>query len=70
MTGLPTRRLGRTQANLHAIGLGGAWWGAAGRDETVELPGKVVRRLSPGDRVRIETPGGGGHGASENPDEG
>ena len=35
MTGLPTRRLGRTQANLCAIGLGGAWWGAAGRDETV-----------------------------------
>jgi N-methylhydantoinase B len=28
-----------------------------------ELPGKGEGRLEPGDRLRIETPGGGGHGA-------
>ncbi len=27
------------------------------------LPGKFTRRLFPGDRLRIETPGGGGWGA-------
>ena len=27
-----------------------------------ELPGKVTGTLKPGDRLRIETPGGGGHG--------
>jgi len=31
-----------------------------GREET--LPGKVELRLRPGDRLRIETPGGGGYG--------
>ena len=31
-----------------------------GREE--ELPGKVELRLRPGDRLRIETPGGGGYG--------
>jgi N-methylhydantoinase B/oxoprolinase/acetone carboxylase alpha subunit len=31
-----------------------------GRDE--ELPGKVELQLKPGDRLRIETPGGGGYG--------
>ena len=32
-----------------------------GREQ--ELPGKVELRLQPGDRLRIETPGGGGYGA-------
>ena len=31
-----------------------------GREE--ELPGKIELRLRPGDRLRIETPGGGGYG--------
>ena len=31
-----------------------------GREEA--LPGKVERRLRAGDRLRIETPGGGGYG--------
>ena len=30
-----------------------------------ELPGKVDGELGPGDRIRIETPGGGGHGAAK-----
>ena len=30
-----------------------------------ELPGKVTGILRPGERLRIETPGGGGHGAPE-----
>ena len=34
-----------------------------GREET--LPGKVERRLRAGDRLRIETPGGGGFGADD-----
>ena len=29
------------------------------------LPGKVLLELAPGDRLRIETPGGGGHGKRE-----
>ncbi|MFN2616259.1 MAG: hydantoinase B/oxoprolinase family protein [Thermoleophilaceae bacterium] len=38
--------------------------GAAGRNllNGEELPGKCSGRLGPGDRLRIETPGGGGHG--------
>ena len=32
----------------------------AGHEE--ELPGKAELRLRPGDRLRIETPGGGGYG--------
>jgi N-methylhydantoinase B/oxoprolinase/acetone carboxylase alpha subunit len=31
-----------------------------GREET--LPGKIELRLRPGDRLRVETPGGGGYG--------
>jgi N-methylhydantoinase B/oxoprolinase/acetone carboxylase alpha subunit len=44
--------------------------GALGRNtlvcEGVEqpLPGKVQLQLQPGDRLRIETPGGGGYGPS------
>jgi 5-oxoprolinase (ATP-hydrolysing) len=30
--------------------------------ETIELPGKSSRRLEKGDRLTIETPGGGGWG--------
>ena len=44
--------------------------GACGRntlihaDGSIEhLPGKTTLRLAPGDRLRIETPGGGGFGA-------
>jgi N-methylhydantoinase B len=33
---------------------------SGGSEET--LPGKVTRRVEPGDVLRIETPGGGGHG--------
>jgi N-methylhydantoinase B len=38
--------------------------GARGRNllNGEELPGKVSGELQPGDRLRIETPGGGGHG--------
>jgi N-methylhydantoinase B len=50
-------------------GLAGGEPGATGRnvllhrDGTTEtLPGKFTRRLQPGDRLRIETPGGGGWG--------
>jgi N-methylhydantoinase B len=30
-----------------------------------EMPPKLTRRLSAGDLVRVETPGGGGYGAAE-----
>ncbi|HEY3975501.1 MAG TPA: hydantoinase B/oxoprolinase family protein [Candidatus Sulfotelmatobacter sp.] len=50
-------------------GLGGAADGSPGkafitrRDETVEqMPGKFSTRLGKGERIRIETPGGGGWG--------
>jgi N-methylhydantoinase B len=49
-------------------GLEGGHDGQAGNnlllrgDEREELPGKVSRKLRAGDRIRIETPGGGGHG--------
>ncbi|HEY5316974.1 MAG TPA: hydantoinase B/oxoprolinase family protein [Solirubrobacteraceae bacterium] len=33
-----------------------------------ELPAKAVGELAPGQRLRIETPGGGGHGAPEDGD--
>ena len=38
--------------------------GATGRNllNGAELPPKTSGTLSPGDRLRIETPGGGGHG--------
>ncbi len=31
-------------------------------DEREQLPGKFSCKLASGDRIRIETPGGGGHG--------
>jgi N-methylhydantoinase B/oxoprolinase/acetone carboxylase alpha subunit len=49
-------------------GLGGGCDGRKGRDSiirgtrTINIPAKGSRDLKPGDRVRIETPGGGGHG--------
>ncbi len=50
-------------------GLAGGEPGERGRNRLVrrgarpvELPGKVTLALEPGDRVCIETPGGGGHG--------
>jgi N-methylhydantoinase B len=45
-------------------GAAGGQPGARGRDllDGVELPGKVTRTLRAGQRLRIETPGGGGFG--------
>jgi N-methylhydantoinase B len=50
-------------------GLAGGEAGAPGRNVLIhadgaveELPGKFTRRLEPGDRLRVETPGGGGWG--------
>lgn len=53
----------------HPYGAQGGAPGAAGRNllwrdgAWSELPPKVRLRLQPGDRLRIETPGGGGYGA-------
>ena len=57
-------------------------WGAAGGDPGAsglnrgtingserELPGKAALELAAGDTIRIETPGGGGWGASHGPDQ-
>jgi N-methylhydantoinase B len=41
-----------------------AWVIKAGSDLRIDLPGKCSRRLSAGDIVHIETPGGGGWGKS------
>ncbi len=53
-------------------GLAGGAEGDAGRNEirhadghTEQLPSKFSRRLMPGDRLRIETPGGGGWGQED-----
>jgi N-methylhydantoinase B len=45
-------------------GAAGGSPGAVGRNSVdgVELPPKASGRLAPGSRLRIETPGGGGHG--------
>lgn len=57
---------------LQPWGLAGGEAGAAGRNILVAadgseevLPGKFSRRLAAGDRLRIETPGGGGWGREE-----
>jgi len=42
---------------------GHAWLTKVGDASETELPGKCSLRLSKGDRLRIETPGGGGWGA-------
>jgi N-methylhydantoinase B/oxoprolinase/acetone carboxylase alpha subunit len=53
---------------LPPYGLRGGRAGARGRNTLVRrrreqvLPGKVQLELQPGDRLRIETPGGGGYG--------
>jgi N-methylhydantoinase B len=57
---------------LRPYGLRGGAGGEPGRNAHLpadggaprDLPGKAVLRLAPGDRVRIETPGGGGFGSS------
>jgi N-methylhydantoinase B len=52
-------------------GLAGGGDGAVGRDSVLRagrasrLDAKGSRDLRPGDRVRIETPGGGGHGEEQ-----
>jgi N-methylhydantoinase B len=52
-------------------GLNGGGDGASGRTSIVrsggsveKMPGKFSTRLRPGDRIRIESPGGGGWGAN------
>jgi N-methylhydantoinase B len=53
-------------------GLDGGGEGAAGRDQIIRrgrarrIEAKGSWELEPGDRVRIETPGGGGHGRTKN----
>ena len=57
-----------TERRRHAPpGGNGGGDGAPGRNlvNGEEVPSKVGRDLRPGDRVRIETPGGGGHGAPD-----
>ena len=59
-----------TERRRHAPpGAAGGEPGAAGRNSLIgadgavrELPGKETGTLQPGERLRIETPGGGGHG--------
>jgi N-methylhydantoinase B len=54
-----------TERRRHAPpGAGGGEPGARGRNllDGTELPPKVTGELHPGQRLRIETPGGGGHG--------
>ncbi|MGI9019319.1 MAG: hydantoinase B/oxoprolinase family protein [Solirubrobacterales bacterium] len=55
-----------TERRRHApMGREGGGDGAPGRNflNGEELPGKTSGELRPGDRLRIETPGGGGYGA-------
>jgi N-methylhydantoinase B len=55
-----------TERRRHAPpGADGGEPGAPGRNllNGEELPAKATGELKPGDRLRIETPGGGGHGA-------
>ncbi|CAN5209171.1 hypothetical protein BH20ACT16_BH20ACT16_07500 [soil metagenome] len=54
-----------TERRRHAPpGAGGGEPGACGRNllNGGELPAKVTGELQPGDRLTIQTPGGGGHG--------
>jgi N-methylhydantoinase B len=54
-----------TERRRHAPpGAAGGNDGATGRNllNGEELPAKATGSLRPGDRLRIETPGGGGHG--------
>jgi N-methylhydantoinase B len=57
-----------TERRRHAPpGAQGGSSGAAGRNllDGHELPAKASGELQPGQRLRIETPGGGGHGAPD-----
>jgi N-methylhydantoinase B len=57
-----------TERRRHAPpGAAGGSPGKPGRNllDGEELPAKVVGELAPGQRLRIETPGGGGHGEPE-----
>ena len=57
-----------TERRRHApAGSSGGAPGARGRNllNGAELPGKCSGTLTPGDRLAIETPGGGGHGAPD-----
>jgi N-methylhydantoinase B len=57
---------------LRPYGLNGGGPGAAGANFVIrdgkraKLPGKANAQLEPGDRIRIETPGGGAWGRSKN----
>ena len=53
------------------FGLAGGGDGARGRNlcRGRELPGRAIVDLAPGERFRIETPGGGGYGPSPGPEE-
>jgi len=56
-----------TERRRHApSGADGGEPGAVGRNllDGEELGPKSIGRLSPGQRLRIETPGGGGHGCA------
>jgi N-methylhydantoinase B len=58
---------------LAPYGLIGGGSGAQGRNIIIrdgqprEMPGKFSERCRAGDRIRIETPGGGGYGAAPEP---
>ncbi|MBV9804611.1 MAG: hydantoinase B/oxoprolinase family protein [Solirubrobacterales bacterium] len=55
-----------TERRRHApAGAEGGKPGTTGRNllDGEELPAKAIGRLEPGQRLRVETPGGGGHGA-------
>ena len=57
-----------TERRRHAPrGAAGGDDGARGRNllNGTELPPKTMGTLAAGDRLRIETPGGGGHGTPE-----
>jgi N-methylhydantoinase B/oxoprolinase/acetone carboxylase alpha subunit len=63
-----TATLVSERRNTGPYGLMGGKPGAAGvnrlirEDETTELPGKVTLVLQPGDKLQVQTPGGGGWG--------
>jgi N-methylhydantoinase B len=62
-----------TERRRHAPpGAAGGEPGARGRNLLTgdELPAKATGELAPGDRLAIETPGGGGHGSRQSGDGG
>src|SRR5262249_35900981 len=58
---------------VRPYGLAGGAPGGPGRDGLIQqgrrrrVPAKAMLRVQPGDRLCIETPGGGGHGAARRP---